>query len=135
MKQGHAPLVTSGTCVGQPYEVDHVIPVDEFPELGNELANLSIPRTLNRRKSDENKQLSLDLGQRLSAAGVIQKDDPTRRHKLQQFGDNDTSASRKVNLDCAAASTFEKLPGIGPKTAAAILAAHTPDLDKLPGFE
>src|SRR6266446_4843372 len=29
----------------------------------------------------------------------------TRLHKLRQFGDNDTSASRKVNLKRAAAST------------------------------
>ncbi len=37
---------------------------------------------------------------------------------------NAFAASRKVNLNRAAATTIEKLPGIGPKTASAIIAAR-----------
>lgn len=139
MKQGHSPLVTGGSYAGQPYEVDHVIPIDEYPQLGNELANLMyLPRTLNRRKSDDVKQIALDLGHRLAAAGVIKKDDPSRLHKIRQYGDSDSSASHKVNVNRAAASTLEKLPGIGPKTDAAIIAARPirdlQALDKVPGI-
>ncbi len=66
----------SGSFKGQPYEVDHIIPVAEFPQLGNELANLIyLPRTMNRQKSDEINQRAIDLGLRLVAAGMLTKED------------------------------------------------------------
>lgn len=76
MKHGNSPYVTNGTFKGQPYEVDHIIPLAEFPQLGRELANLIyLPRTLNRRKSDDIKQRALDLATKLVAAGVLTADD------------------------------------------------------------
>lgn len=76
MKRGKAPLVVSGSYRGEPYEVDHIIPVKEFPQLGNELANLIyLPRTENREKSAEITQRALDLANRLIAAGMFTKED------------------------------------------------------------
>ena len=141
MAQGRAPLVTGGTYAGQPYEVDHIIPVADFPALGNELANLHyLARTQNRRKGDDMQQLALDLSQRLTAAGVLRPGDTARMLDIRRAAASgaETTPGRKVNLNRAAASTLEKLPGIGPKTAAAIIAARPlrdlADLDKVPGI-
>lgn len=75
MRKGRSPIVPSGSFAGQRYEVDHVLPVDVFPELGNEIANfMLLPGTLNRRKSDAVKQRSIDLAQKMIAACVISKE-------------------------------------------------------------
>jgi HNH endonuclease len=83
MKSGKSPLVPSGSGVGEPYEVDHVIPVAEFPQLGNELGNLVLlPRKQNRRKSDETRQRAIDLGQRMVAAGLLTEEEFHRLKRL-----------------------------------------------------
>jgi len=150
MQHGHAPLVPAGTYRGQPYEVDHVLPLASYPQLGNELANLFyLPRTLNRRKSDNNTQATRDLAQRLIAANLIADPNHIKMLPLSQpyyppappretATSGKAPAPRKVNLNRAAAATLEKLPGIGPKTAAAIIAARPlkdfDALDKVPGI-
>ena len=84
MKSGHSPRVPSGTFQGQPYEVDHIIPIAAFPQLGNELANLIyLPRTQNRRKSDDIKQCAIELGQRLVTAGIFSADDFKRLKEIR----------------------------------------------------
>ncbi len=83
MKSGKSPLVPSGSFAGERYEVDHIIPVAEFPQLGNELANLILlPRTLNRRKSAAVKQHALDLAQKMVAAGLLTPEDVQRLRRL-----------------------------------------------------
>lgn len=145
MKRGDSPLVTSGTYNGQAFEVDHIVPVAEYPQLGNELANfVYLPRTLNRRKSDRNTQAVRDHAQRLIAANVIADPDHQKivQPSTQPFYPAATPSAergpRKVNLNRAAASTLEKLPGIGPKTAGAIIAARPikdfDALDAVPGI-
>jgi hypothetical protein len=131
MKQGRAPLVTGGSYKGQPFEVDHIVPVAEFPGLGNELANLMyLPRTLNRRKSDTIQQRTLDHAQKFVAVGVLTPEDYRRLRSVRHSGSGGRAdqepppSPKKVNLNRAAASTIEKLPGIGPKTAAAIISAR-----------
>ena len=86
MKSGRSPRVPSGTFQGQPYEVDHIIPIARFPQLGNELANLIyLPRTQNRRKSDDIKQRAIELGQRLVMAGIFSADDFARLKELRSW--------------------------------------------------
>lgn len=86
MKSGRSPRVPSGSYKDQPYEVDHVIPVAEFPQLGTELANLIyLPRTVNRRKSAEVQQRALDLGQKLLAAGILTPDQYQRLRQLKNW--------------------------------------------------
>jgi hypothetical protein len=137
MKQGRAPLVVGGSYGGQPYEVDHIIPIAEHPALGRELANLIyLPRTVNRRKSDDIRQRTLDLAQKLTAAGILTPKDYARLRATRHHGSDATP--RKVNLNQSAASTLERLPGIGPQTAAAIIAARPikdlEALEQVPGL-
>ena len=59
--------------------MDHIVPVAEFPALGNELANLMyLPRTLNRRKSDSITQRNLDHAQKFVTADVMTPEEYTR---------------------------------------------------------
>ncbi len=51
MRHGKSPLISRGRYLGEPAEVDHVVPFAVEPALDHEIANLELlPRTLNRRK-------------------------------------------------------------------------------------
>lgn len=142
LQSGRSPLVTSGSYIGQTYDVDHVIPVHEFPALGKELANLLyVPAHLNRSKGADIKQRALDLGTKLAAAGILTPADVKRLHEIRVWGDGatlDLARTGKVNVNTASAKMLETLPGIGPKTAKAIIAARPlkdlDALDKVPGM-
>jgi hypothetical protein len=72
LRRGNAPMVHRGPYAGQTAEVDHIVPLAQAPEIGNELANLEmLPETLNRAKSDKVGERQLALATKFYAAGLI----------------------------------------------------------------
>ena len=75
LRRGNAPVVRRGPYAGQTAEVDHIIPLAQANEIGNELANLEmLPATLNRAKSDKVGERQLDLAKKFRAAGMISEE-------------------------------------------------------------
>ena len=98
MKSGRSPIVPAGTSTyaGERYEVDHIIPLAEFPQFGNDLINLIlVPQTVNRRKSDEIKQRALDLGRKLTDANLLSPEDYEKLKKLTREGKQERRQSIK----------------------------------------
>lgn len=72
LRRGNAADVTYGTYIGEPVEIDHIVPFSLAPEVGNELANLEmLPRPVNRRKSDKVTERQVDYAERLQEAGLL----------------------------------------------------------------
>lgn len=72
LRRGVAPVVTRGPYVGQPAEVDYIVPRALAPELDHELANLELlPERLNRQKSARVGKRQLDHARRFEAAGLL----------------------------------------------------------------
>ncbi len=84
MRGGHAPSTSAGTKAKDPVEVDHLLPVDELPQLGNELANLQLlTRNSNRRKSDAIKQRALGVGRKMVEAHMITEADLEKVRRMR----------------------------------------------------
>ena len=72
LRRGNAPIARRGPYTGQIAEVDHIVPLAEAPEVGNELANLEmLPATLNRAKSDKVGERQLALAKKFHDAGLL----------------------------------------------------------------
>lgn len=72
LRRGDAPTVHRGPYSGEIAEVDHIVPLAQAPEVGNELANLELlPATLNRAKSDKVGDRQLALAKRFRSASLI----------------------------------------------------------------
>ena len=72
LRRGDAPTVRRGPYTGQIAEVDHIVPLAQAPEIGNEIANLEmLPANLNRAKSDKVGERQLALAKQFRAAGLI----------------------------------------------------------------
>lgn len=57
---------------GQSAEVDHLVPLAEARQIGNEPANLELlPAALDRARSDEPSERQLDLAKRFQAGGPL----------------------------------------------------------------
>lgn len=74
LRHGNSAEVTYGSYIGDPVEVDHIVPYSLAPEVGNELANLELmPRTVNRRKSDKVTERQVEFAEKLAAAGLLEQ--------------------------------------------------------------
>ena len=72
LKRGNAPTVMRGPYAGQIAEVDHIVPLAEAGQIGNELANLELlPAVLNRAKSDKVGERQLALAKKFRDAGLL----------------------------------------------------------------
>jgi len=64
--------------------IDHILPTAAFPELSTEFANLRlVSARTNLRKTDDVRQLALDLGRELREAGIIDADTFARIRRLR----------------------------------------------------
>lgn len=72
LRNGNSGVVTRGPYKNDTVEIDHIVPFSLAPEVGNELANLEmLPKTLNRKKSDQVGQRQLDYAKKLLDAGLL----------------------------------------------------------------
>ncbi len=75
LKRGNAAIITRGPYAGETVEIDHIVPISLAPEVGNELANLEmLPKTLNRKKSNQVGERQLSYAEKLGAAGLLSKE-------------------------------------------------------------
>jgi 5-methylcytosine-specific restriction endonuclease McrA len=75
LKRGNAAIVTRGPYTGETVEIDHIVPISLAPEVGNELANLEmLPKTLNRKKSNQVGERQLSYAEKLCTAGMVSKE-------------------------------------------------------------
>ncbi|MEO8044495.1 MAG: hypothetical protein ABI674_06275 [Spartobacteria bacterium] len=73
MRHGRSPLISRGPYVGEPAEIDHIIPLAVEPALRHEIANLELlPRTLNRRKGASMGERQRDCLRKFRQANLIE---------------------------------------------------------------
>ena len=69
IRRGRAPTIKRGPYAGEIAEVDHIVPVSKASQFENWIGNLEfMPRTLNRRKSDNLTERSTSHLKKLMAA-------------------------------------------------------------------
>lgn len=72
MRHGRSPVISRGPYVGEPAEVDHIVPLAAEPALRYEIANLELlPRTLNRRKGGRMGERQWDYLEKFREADLV----------------------------------------------------------------
>ena len=124
LRRGGAPVVNRGPYSGQVAEVDHIVPLAQAFEIGNELANLEmLPATLNRAKSDKVGERQLALAKKFQEAGLIS--DATMANIQAKFRPSSTVKFEHSASDMDAVETPEPtVTPLVPPPVQAILTAH-----------
>jgi hypothetical protein len=109
LRHGAAPIVTRGPYTGETAEVDHIVPLAQAYEIGNELANLEmLPATLNRAMSDKVGERQLELAKKFRDAGLISE--ATMANIQAKFRPSSTAQYERSTPDGDGAETLAPSP-------------------------